>query len=812
MKRLFSLFFIITAIGFAQNQPVKKEYIATKISKAPKIDGVLDDDVWQNLPEAGDFVMIEPGDGTPERDTHKTKVKVAYTDEAVYVAAYMYDHKPDEILRQFSQRDNINSQADFFFVTFNTYNNGINETQFVVTSAGTLADASSENGRDDFSWSTVFRAEVSFDDKGWYAEFKIPYYALRFPKKDEQLWGLQFLRQIKHLNETYTWNYTNKAVGASSQYAGLLKGIKNITPPTRLSFFPFMAVNQEFFDGTSDTNFSAGMDIKYGISDSFTLDATLIPDFGQAKFDDVRLNLGPFEQTFSENRQFFTEGVELFNKGGLFYSRRIGGRPSASGAADDNLGEHEEVIDNPSDVKLLNSVKVSGRTKEGLGIGFINSITQETNAVVRDTISGATRNVVTEPIANYNVLVLDQQFNNNSSISLVNTNVTRSGHFRDANVSAFVFNVNNKKNSYNFNGQATMSQVNDIDGNKPGFASRFGIRRTKGKLRFGLWNNTTNKTYDINDLGISFRTNLFNSGGNVSYEIFEPTERFNKYRINFWFNHNRRLYPNIFVSQQFGVNVFAIKPSRLAFGGGINGRTKEKDFFEPRTEGRFLERDGHLGGDVWISTDFRKKFAWEANFSHRQWFNTPETGLSLRFEPRYRFSDNFLLIYEIRQWFGNNKLGYITTQDNDDIIIGQRNVQDLENSITASYNFNSRQALNLSFRNFWSTASYKDNKFFVLNENGTLTDTNYDTSDNDPNTNFNIWNLDVTYNWRFAPGSEAILLYRHQIFNQDEFAEASFGDSFNTLFKQPIQHTLSLKVVYFLDYNNIKHLLKKSNS
>ena len=142
------------------------------------------------------------------------------------------------------------------------------------------------------------------------------------------------------------------------------------TPPTRLSFYPFTSVNQEYFDGESETAFNAGMDIKYGINDSFTLDATLVPDFGQTKFDDVVLNLGPFEQVFSENRAFFTEGTELFNKGNLFYSRRIGNRPSEFYSAGDNLNENEEVSENPDNVKLLNSIKLSGRTKKGLGIGL----------------------------------------------------------------------------------------------------------------------------------------------------------------------------------------------------------------------------------------------------------------------------------------------------------------------------------------------------------------------------------------------------------------------------------------------------------
>jgi len=795
----------------AQLNVVQKEYKATKIADAPKVDGILDDAIWSTLPELGNFTMFDPEDGTPEPDTHKTKVKIGYTDDAIYVAAYMYDNEPHKILRQISQRDQLNTQADFFAVVLNTYNNNINETKFVVTSAGTLADATSENGRNDWSWNTVFKAEISFDDKGWYAEYRIPYSALRFPKKEEQLWGLQFHRKVKHKNVSYSWNYINKNIGNESLYNGLLKNIKNISPPTRLSFYPFAAVNQEFFDGTNETTFSAGMDIKYGISDSFTLDATLIPDFGQAKFDDVTLNLGPFEQTFSENRAFFTEGTELFNKGGLFYSRRVGNTPSAFNNAYDNLSDTDSIIENPESVKLLNAIKVSGRTKEGLGIGFFNSVTQKTEAEIFDSATGITRKLVTEPTANYNVLVLDQQLENSSSVSLVNTNVTRNGYYRDANVTALLFGLNNKKNSFKYSGKAVVSQVNDIDNNKTGFSTKFDIDRTKGRFRYTVTNRIANETYDINDLGITRETNYNNTSFDASYQNFKPTKRFNKYRINGWFNHNRRLAPSTFVNNSYGVGFFAVTKNRFSFGGNIRGGSILKDFYEPRTANRYLEQPSMLGSNVWISTDFRKKFAIESNINISTFADSDRRGLYMRVQPRYRFSNQFSLIYTISHWRGNNQIGYVNTVDND-IIMGQRDVKNLVNSITASYNFSSKQALNFSLRNYWSTASYADNIYGSLNTDGTLTPFNYDTVNNDHNTNFNIWNVDLTYNWRFAPGSEAILLYRNQIFNQDEFAERTFSESFDTLFKQPIKHNFSIKVVYYLDYNTLKGALKKGNS
>lgn len=146
------------------------------------------------------------------------------------------------------------------------------------------------------------------------------------------------------------------------------------------------------------------MDVKYGITESFTLDATLIPDFGQTAFDNVSLNLGPFEQQFDEQRQFFTEGTELFSKGRLFYSRRIGGSPIRSASA----GANETIINEPGKVKMLNAIKVSGRTKKGLGIGVFNAITSKTEATIQNNTTKDIRKEVTNPVSNYNILVLDQ--------------------------------------------------------------------------------------------------------------------------------------------------------------------------------------------------------------------------------------------------------------------------------------------------------------------------------------------------------------------------------------------------------------------
>ncbi|MCM4160334.1 carbohydrate binding family 9 domain-containing protein [Antarcticibacterium flavum] len=782
-----------------------KKYEATRIKGAPQIDGRLDDQIWQDIPVTGNFVQIEPGDGNPERETHKTFVKIAYDDEAIYIAASMRDVAPQTIFRQFTQRDNL-GQSDFFLIDINTYNDGENQTRFIVTSAGAIADARMTGENEDYNYNVVWDAAATIDEDGWNAEIKIPYAALRFPKKEEQLWGIQMGRQISYLNENYVWNYVNKAVGKASQYTGHLTGIKNITPPVRLSFYPYTSAEVDHFNANTLTNFNAGMDFKYGISDAFTLDATLIPDFGQTAFDNVELNLTPFEQEFGENRAFFTEGTELFTKGNLFYSRRIGDSPIGFNAAQRERLNNEVILENPEEAALINALKISGRTNNDLGIGFFNAITREEKAVYLDTVTRETRQRVTEPFANYNIVVLDQQFNQNSSLTLINTNVTREGHFRDGNVSAFLFDVFNRSNSFNFTGEAKMSNVNHPHQNITGFASSLGVNRTKGKIRYGVSHDFANETYDINDLGLNFTNNYNDFYWNTSYQIFEPSGIFNRYSIRLYGNHLRRYKPDITTGTGVGGSFFAITRNRFAFGGFTEVNSEFKDFFEPRREGTFVRYQPNISGDVWISSDYRKRFALDMRVGFQDFIDSPRDQFNLRISPRFRISDRFNMVYGFRYNNSINRPSFVSLLPRQ-IIFGNRNMESIENSIEASYNFNTKQGINLRFRNFWSAAVFEEDTYTLLQEDGNLSPTSI-LPRQDPNANFNIWNFDLSYRWQFAPGSEAILLYRNSLFNLDDQSRLGFTESLENLLGEPLRQNLSLRIVYYLDYNNVRNIFK----
>lgn len=806
--RSFFLLICLSIIINVSAQNSKKALEALRITEPPVIDGILNDPAWDNAAIAKDFVMFRPGDGDPERANQRTQAKIIYDNSAIYIAAYMFDSEPDKIMRQLSERDNFGT-ADFFGIAINTNNDGQNEYEFFVTAGATQLDAqvSPANG-EDFSWSEVWFSEISFDDKGWYVEMKIPYAALRFADGKDMTWGINMFRRIESLREQYSWNYIDKATGRPSLYAGILTNLKDIDPPTRLSFAPFSSFVLDSYDGEIDPNLNFGMDVKYGITDNFTLYVTLVPDFSQAGFDDVVLNLGPFEQVFSEQRQFFIEGADLLEKGNLFFSRRIGNAPTGAEGIEEDYAE-SEIVDNPDEVKILNAVKVTGRSKKGLGIGVLNAVTEQTFATVKDTLTGETSRIKTEPLANYNVIVIDQEFNKNSSVGIVNTSVLREGDFRDANVTSLVFNLADRSNSYRLSGDGSTSTISQGDSLSTGFASGLEIQKTTGNVRYGLEHRFADDIYDKNDLGFQRSNNYNDFMGSVSYRIFEPTKHFNNFRIRFFAGHFRRFTPSVTTSNYLELDFFATNLNQFSYGLEIGTNIGDRvDFFEPRTEGRYWISNPFFSTEAFISTDFRKRLALELGLDYRKRYGTDEYSYELGVAPRFRVNDKLEFIYAFALDQSFNQPGYVNTLDDGTIIFGVRQNNQIVNSFSGQYNFSDKSAFNISFRHYWSTVAYQD-QFYQLEDDGYLSPNPYNENSD---LNFNSWNLDLRYVWQFTRGSELVALYRNSIQNEDDRSYLTWSENIADLFQQTNGHLFSIKVIYFLDYNNIKRWVKKDKS
>ncbi len=840
MKRILYFLFICCSVFITRAQE-KKTLNITKTTVAPKIDGILDDPIWSTVEVASNFVQYNPGMGVPAKEHQKTEVRITYNNQAIFVSAYIHE-KPEDILKVFSPRDDF-GQADYFGVTFNPNNDAQNNIKFYVMSSGTQADiiggSSGRRGggpgpRGDRGWNAVWDSAVNHVEDGWIVEMKIPYAALRFSNQEDAVWGIQFFRKFRKEGLDYSWSPIDRTKGNQGIYDGELKGLNDITPPTRLSFYPFASATSVSQANETVSNIGFGMDVKYGITESFTLDVTLIPDFSQAAFDKVELNLGPFEQRFDEQRQFFKEGVNLFSKGDLFYSRRIGNSPVERFDVYDELidatDEVEEVVDDPKSVKMLNAIKVSGRNKNGLGIGVFNAITEKTSARIKNTkytldindekidSTITYRERVTEPFANYNIIVLDQQFNQNSSISFVNTNVLREGHYRDANASALLFNLTDKTNTFNIRGQGKMSNVREFGDKTTGFEGGFSIGKVGGAFQYRLEGSIRDKNYDVNDLGFGVRNNFKNLEANFRYEVFEPKGFLNSFNIRAESQLKWRHSNNDYTGNRSEINFNARTKNLMWIGGEINAALgKQKNYDEPRDQenDRFYVINNFVRGRAYIFTNSNKALSTSGNISYGTLFdkNRDFREYQIRIGPNFRFNDKFTLEYDLSYQKKMGSRGYVTNID-DEIIFGDRDQKTFENSISGTLNFNSLKSLTLSFRNYWSIATY-DEGLFTLEADGSQSKETGHTLTNldlDPNRNFNIWNLDISYQWQFAPGSQLVALYRNQLFNSTTQSLDTFSESLKDLFNQDIQHTFSIKMIYYLDYNSIKSVFNKKSA
>ncbi len=810
MPKLYNLFILVIFLHSNIFLGQKKTLQSIRTTEKITIDGLLDEAIWKIAPIATDFVMINPGNGTPIPNRQKTDVKIVYDNEAVYVAATLYDDEPSKILKELTLRDDF-ATADHFGVFFNGYNDGQHEFRFFVSAAGVQQDGLYTDALgEDFSWDAIWKSEVKITDFGWVVEMKIPYAALRFPNSAVQTWGLNFYREVRRDRYQYCWNLISNTIQNEATQAGVLEGIENIKTPTRLFFIPYSSFYLNTKKGESSVNeFKAGMDIKYGINDAFTLDAILVPDFGQTKFDNVELNLSAFEQIFAEQRPFFTEGTDLFSKGDLFYSRRIGSEPSTY----PDTTSDEEVINYPNTVNLLNALKISGRTKSGLGIGVLNAITEKTNAIVRkntinpdnsETISE--RDVVVEPLANYNVLVLDQRFNKNSSVSLVNTNVTRNGEYRDANVSALVWDLNTKKNTFNLDGDFKYSYVNELSDleDRKGYVSSLSFGKTSGKRRFRIGGNYVSNEFDNNDLGVNFQTHYHSLYGNTSYRILKPNELFNEFStyLNLYSEYDNRTGRLQAGSANLQFNITNKKNDYISFA--VNTvPLKTYDFYEPRSfdERRFVEIPEQIHFSFLFSGNYNRRFALDFNPSFTFVNELERVNYVFSIGPRYRFNDKFSINANFRFVRQNKNTGWAAFDEFDNTIFARRDRKSITSTLSAKYSINNKMNFNLNVRHYWSSLNVLE--YLTLLDNGTF-EKNTTYSEN-KNQNLDTWNLDLAYSWWFAPGSQISILYRNNSYLFTRNNSQTFSENLNeSLDSKNLNHVFSISIRYFIDYNSLK--------
>jgi len=780
---IFSVFIFSLFVNIAFSQTTIE---AVKTTEKISIDGFLNEKTWKtNLQIASKFKTRAPVPGQDVK--YDTYVKILFDDEALYVSGFMKDISRDSVMRELAERDNIGN-SDFFGFYLDTYGNSNEAFEFIVSAAGGQFDARLTPYNEDRNWDAVWESAISLSDDGWYAEMKIPYSAIRFSKEDKYEWKINFFRNKRTNGEQSNWvevkpNLDNRFL----TQMGTLVGVKDITPPLRLSFSPYASIygvhtrdESQSPINQAGTSYNLGMDLKYGITDAFTLDMTLIPDFGQVQSDDAVLNLSPFEIQFDENRAFFTEGLNLFGKADIFYSRRVG-----------------------DGQQLYNATKISGRTKNGLGIGFFNAIAAEDTEKNYNIETKLEIDSIIAPLSNYNILVFDKDLKNNSSFSLINTNVLRRGaKFHSANVTATEYNIKNKEQTYGVSGIAAFSQIiNKEEANQNGHSFEIELERLKGKFTYGVEYAEISKDYDHNDLGFLQNSNVRRTG--IYSEYNKPDGLWKFLDFEYWINYNyhRLVDPNVFTYHHVNTGFWAQAKNFWEFNVWSNYQSNRSDYFEPRVEGRFFQKPsfGNLG--YWVGTDYRKKlqlqyYGFGYQYSIDEWKGF-EQGVSIR----YRFSNKLTATLDARITKHNNAIGYVDNPSDNEIYFGKRNQSIVSNVLYASYKFTSNMSLEFRGRHYWSKVHYK--KFFDLGVDGSLVESRYNEHND---FSFGVFNIDLNYRWRFAPGSDIFIVWKNNIsgVHSDEttnFEDLNYNNGIRRLGDFPQNNSLSLRVVYFLDYS-----------
>ncbi|MEZ5045469.1 MAG: DUF5916 domain-containing protein [Chitinophagaceae bacterium] len=810
--KIYISVFLLHIFCFSLEAQTRFNFESHRIQNKPTIDGHLDEKVWQQYITVQPFTQIIPSPDSPS--LYKTELAIVYDDQAIYIAAKLYQNE-DIQTRQLCARDQLGRvNADIFTVFLDTYHDKQNGFAFKVSSAGVLQDERLLNGNEngDIGWDAIWQAHVSHDKEAWYVEMEIPFSALRFSDRENQDWGLNFSRLVRKKNETSYWAAINQQMNGFLTQTGTLLGLSNVKPPIRLFLYPYVSSGflHEQNGETSRNKWlkSGGMDIKYGLSESFTLDLTLIPDFSQVISDNLVRNLSPFEQLLNENRPFFTEGTELFNKADMFYSRRIGARPSSfyevqAQYADTSLYNIEK---NPNITSLINSVKISGRNKNKLGIGFFNALAAPMHAKIFNKQTQQREFIETEALSNYNVFVLDQSFKGQSYINFTNTLKLSKQNIYNANVSGLQWfqYLDNEKYLIKFVNKLSQ-QGKQFE--KRGTYTEIQLSKVYGNTTYSLNALQFSPSFNQSSMGLQYDYNHSIQTLSYNHRNFKPRSKklqLTRQGASIFFTEN--IVPFQLKQIQANVYYFWLLKNFYDITIGIESQPKTPlDFYQLRFFNKKMFQYPYLYAYLNGSTDSRKKLFYayyigygQSNEKNTEYFNTDQS-------IRYQFSRKIDLTISGALKRDNNNIGFAFYDQNiNEPIVGRRDVFEYSGEISLKYNISPDINFSGRFRHYNSFISY--NSFHTVENNGQWRNTKIDYK-NGYDENFNLQNIDLFFNWIFKPGSRIVISYKqwlndYYILN-NEVGNTYFKNVYQII-KKPKSFELSFRVIYFLDYNKIK--------
>jgi len=408
---------------------------AVRVSQRPKLDGRPGEPRWEQVPALSGFTQQTPDEGAPP--TEATTVRIAYDDSALYVLVRADDRAgPGGIVANLTRRDR-DVGSDAIIVDLDTRGSHTGAFHFEVSAAGVQRDAL-RTGDDslNFDWDALWKAVVRVDDHGWTAEIEIPFSALRFPEAPVQDFRLQIRRYLARRNEIDLWSFVPQESHGELLRYGRLEGIEGLKPSPGLLLVPYVTGRLRHTRAPAniglpvgwDTSAGAGLDLRYAISSGLSLDATLLPDFGQVDADQVILNLTTFELFYPEKRPFFLEGGDFFSlldaygepsSTQPFYSRRIGAAVPNPVVVD---GSRLEQLPEPAGV--LGAAKLTGRVGS-VELGLLDGVSDaETIGITSPGGESSASRLV--PLSNFAVGLFRAPFAPGARVGLMVTSVLRS--------------------------------------------------------------------------------------------------------------------------------------------------------------------------------------------------------------------------------------------------------------------------------------------------------------------------------------------------------------------------------------------------
>jgi len=546
------------------------------------IDGVLNDAEWADARVFSGFTQGKPVEGVPVE--HDTEVRFLIGDEAIWVAARMYDPEPEKIVQRLARRDSHGSW-DLFMFQLDPNLDGLTGYMFGVSAANVQSDIYLYNNtKMDGAWDAVWSSAVNVDAEGWTVEMRIPLSQIRYQASDEnQTWGVNFYRsRVSSAEESYYSLVSRLEQGMVSQM-GRVEGVRVTRPSRRLEALPYVVSNlhtgpstagDPFFDGSA-TNGRMGVDLSYGLGSAFTLDATINPDFGQVEADPAVINLTAFETFNEERRPFFVEDARVFDFGlgggrdELFYSRRVGRQPHGGAPS------QTDFADVPDNSTILGAVKLSGRTTSGLSVGALGAVVGQEYG--QGQFAGSpTDDFLVEPRAQFGVLSLAQDLNDGQTqFAAIGTTMRRNlpadGSFDWLPSSAFsggarfehqwadrtwalsgllglshtrgsgdaITRIQMASNHYYQRPDATRFGLDPDATSMTGASWRLSLDKRGGAHWTGsLWAAEVTNGFEINDLGFSTTAERLDGGVRFGYREIQPGSVFRNYNVNVFTFHN----------------------------------------------------------------------------------------------------------------------------------------------------------------------------------------------------------------------------------------------------------------------------------